>query len=76
MVGVPFAEKAEGKNVEKILLHLCFIFFLWNKRERIPFEEHVLLQWLNISRLNLQGLALMKVKLSDNHLSNGPENQL
>lgn len=65
-----------GENDEKIFLHLCFIFFPWNEREGIPFEEQVLLQWLNVSRLYLQSLVLMKVKHSDNHLSNGPENQL
>lgn len=39
-----------------------FIFFPWNEREGILFDENVLLQWLNVSRLYLQSLVLVKVK--------------
>jgi len=52
------------------------MFFPWNEREGIPFEEYVLLQWLNVSRSYLQSLVLVKVKHSDNRVSNGSENQL
>lgn len=68
--------KSWGENDEKVLLHLRSVF-LWKDWEGAPsFEQHVLPQWLIVSRLYLQNLGLLKVKHGYNHLSNGPEDHL
>lgn len=57
-----------------IFLHSRFTYHLPRKREKeSPVEELIPLQWLDVSRLYLLTLALVKVKLRENY-HYGPEN--